>query len=463
MALPQALERVRQSGRDRETVHQCFLTLHTIAENAAQKWNPAGGAKYRCIKQSSGTITKKVTSIPGGKECLLALGFNDAVDNGEPVWKVPQDRACVDKLWDGLALLRVEKDNLASVPVDQDKLAAANKPGGLEGTIRDMLTSPSKLNQILNNPMFRGMISSNPDMVEGMVNGHPEAREMLTIYPEMRTKLEQAMGRPLKLTEGGASPPVAPSAAAHLVSQAAPTGPITANTVQAYVYDITQGMAKNMSMMLVGKQLDLVPHTGIVVFGREYFFGAGAQVCDNPGQSVPVPVAQTIVLGDTSRTRHELEAHINSVLALEHTEANYNLLSHNCNHYANDIAKFLLNGKGVPDSIVNFGQDALSTPQGQNLRGMIEGMEKNMRQGAGGTGMNPFGGSPPPPAGNMNPFGGAVAPAPAPGPTPAPSNSDIVARLMEMGFPEGKCQVAAAGADGDFDLALALVMSTSDS
>merc|ERR1711918_159903 len=97
------------------------------------------------------------------------------------------------------------------------------------------------------------------------------------------------------------------------------------------------------------------------------------------------------VLGETKRTRQELEAHIQSVLALEHTEQNYNLLNHNCNHYANDVAKFLLDGKGLPDHIVNFGQDALSTPQGQQLRDMIEGMDRNMRGSGGASAMNPFG------------------------------------------------------------------------
>merc|ERR1711920_844978 len=99
-----------------------------------------------------------------------------------------------------------------------------------------------------------------------------------------------------------------------------PTGPITDTTVQAYIYDVTQGMAKGMSQMLVGKQIDLVPHTGIVVFGKEYYFGSGPLVCENPGQSVPVPVAQTMVLGETRKSRQELESYINSVLALEHTE-----------------------------------------------------------------------------------------------------------------------------------------------
>merc|ERR1712151_848719 len=123
------------------------------------------------------------------------------------------------------------------------------------------------------------------------------------------------------------------------------------------------------------------------------------------------------------RTRQELEAHIHSVLALEHNEQNYSLLNHNCNHYANDVAKFLLNGRGIPENIVNFGQDALSTPQGQQLRGMIEGMERNMRQGGGGSSMNPFGSNAPPGTTPTIPANSAVE-----------SHADIVSRPLEMGF-----------------------------
>merc|ERR1711948_147745 len=165
-----------------------------------------------------------------------------------------------------------------------------------------------------------------------------------------------------------------------------------------------------------------------------------------------VPVAQTLVLGETSKTREELESHINRVLALEHTEQNYNLLDHNCNHFANDVAKFLLGGQGLPDCIVNFGQDALSTPQGQQLRGMIEGMERNMRQGSGGSGLNPF-----------------AAPASAPvhtgvsGQNATNTNSNVAEQLIEMGFPPDQCREAAANAGGDMDLALALVMSNQSS
>ncbi|OLP89264.1 Desumoylating isopeptidase 1 [Symbiodinium microadriaticum] len=138
-----------------------------------------------------------------------------------------------------------------------------------------------------------------------------------------------------------------------------------------------------------GKKIDYIPHTGIAVFGKEYFFGGGPQV-GIPGQSVPVPVTQVLELGETQKTCEELEAYIRNVLSLEHNEQNYDLLRHNCNHYADDVAKFLLDGTGLPASIVNVAEEALSTPQGQALKVMIENMERSMRSGGNSSSLNPF-------------------------------------------------------------------------
>ena len=39
-------------------------------------------------------------------------------------------------------------------------------------------------------------------------------------------------------------------------------------TVTCNLYDLSQGMAKSMSRMIIGKQVDGIWHTGIVVYGR---------------------------------------------------------------------------------------------------------------------------------------------------------------------------------------------------
>ncbi len=38
--------------------------------------------------------------------------------------------------------------------------------------------------------------------------------------------------------------------------------------VSLALYDITQGMAKNMSMMFLGQQVDAVYHSGLRVYGK---------------------------------------------------------------------------------------------------------------------------------------------------------------------------------------------------
>jgi hypothetical protein len=45
------------------------------------------------------------------------------------------------------------------------------------------------------------------------------------------------------------------------------------------------GMARTMSMMIIGQQVDAVYHTSIVVYGREYYFGGG--ICNDLPKQTP--------------------------------------------------------------------------------------------------------------------------------------------------------------------------------
>lgn len=44
-------------------------------------------------------------------------------------------------------------------------------------------------------------------------------------------------------------------------------------SVQLYIYDMTRGMAALMSQMLLGRHIEGVWHTAVVVHGREFFYG----------------------------------------------------------------------------------------------------------------------------------------------------------------------------------------------
>ena len=47
--------------------------------------------------------------------------------------------------------------------------------------------------------------------------------------------------------------------------------------VTLHVYDLSMGMARQLSTALLGTTIEFIPHTGIVLSGIEYFFGGGIQ------------------------------------------------------------------------------------------------------------------------------------------------------------------------------------------
>jgi hypothetical protein len=48
--------------------------------------------------------------------------------------------------------------------------------------------------------------------------------------------------------------------------------------VTLYLYDISNGMAKSFSPMFLGKTIEGIWHTGLVVYGNEYYYGGGVCV-----------------------------------------------------------------------------------------------------------------------------------------------------------------------------------------
>lgn len=62
------------------------------------------------------------------------------------------------------------------------------------------------------------------------------------------------------------------------------------SSVQVYVYDLSQGMARQLSPALLGKQIDGIWHTGVVVYGTEFYFGGGICLCPTGHSPYGAPV-----------------------------------------------------------------------------------------------------------------------------------------------------------------------------
>ncbi|KAF9267288.1 DUF862-domain-containing protein [Marasmius fiardii PR-910] len=141
--------------------------------------------------------------------------------------------------------------------------------------------------------------------------------------------------------------------------------------VKLYVYDLSNGIAKQMSLQLTGRQIDGIWHTSIVVYGREIFYGHGISETA-PGRSHHGSPLQIIDLGTTDIDEDTFNDYL--VEIREHyTAEKYHLLDFNCNSFTNDCAGFLTGGS-IPEYIKDLPTDFLSTPFGAALRPTIDAM-----------------------------------------------------------------------------------------
>lgn len=142
--------------------------------------------------------------------------------------------------------------------------------------------------------------------------------------------------------------------------------------VQLHVYDLSNGLAAQLSQQLTGRYFRAVFHTGIVVFGREYFFGGGGIESSLPGRSPYGTPIEQLDLGATEVTP-ELWREFLAECGESYGVGKYHLLEHNCNTFSNAASNFLL-GRDIPPEITALPEDFLRTPLGMMLRPQIDGM-----------------------------------------------------------------------------------------
>ena len=163
-----------------------------------------------------------------------------------------------------------------------------------------------------------------------------------------------------------------------------PPHPNTEEVVVLHIYDLSMGAARSMSMMLLGTQIDLIPHTGIVYRNREYFFGGGIKALP-PNEVTEIfglqPV-ERLILGTSLKTEEELYVflrHISPCFTMD----SYDLFSNNCNHFSSTLSSFLI-GAPIPSRITDIPRLVLSTPLGSLLGQTMTGMNNRFGAMSGG-------------------------------------------------------------------------------
>jgi len=136
-----------------------------------------------------------------------------------------------------------------------------------------------------------------------------------------------------------------------------------------YVYDLSGGLAARLSPGIIGKQIGGIWHTGVVVYGREYYFGSMGIGVVQPGTLLGEPLDK-IDLGTTFIPYSIFEEYLNGLAESEFKGTQYDLLKHNCNNFSDTISQFLV-GKKIPDHITSLPSEILNSSFGQTFAGFI--------------------------------------------------------------------------------------------
>ncbi|KAK3588774.1 hypothetical protein CHS0354_003010 [Potamilus streckersoni] len=144
--------------------------------------------------------------------------------------------------------------------------------------------------------------------------------------------------------------------------------------VKVYIYDVTNGLARSMSPMILGKQLDGIWHTGLVVYGQEFFFGGmgGIETCQ-PGGTILGNPTKIEHLGKTQVPYEMFVDYLRELSVTTFRAECYHLLEHNCNSFSSEVAQFLT-GKDIPSYVTGLPAEVLSTPFGQMIKPFIDAM-----------------------------------------------------------------------------------------
>jgi len=139
--------------------------------------------------------------------------------------------------------------------------------------------------------------------------------------------------------------------------------------VTLHLYDLSRGVAQVLSPWLLKEQLEGIWHTGLVVFGKEYYFG-GDIYYDTPSKTGFGTPRIAIHLGHTLRQKDELHAFIVDELKPVFTREAYDAARNNCNHFTDKVSMYLV-GRHIPDEVLRQPELMMQSSLGRALRPIL--------------------------------------------------------------------------------------------
>ncbi|EMG47870.1 hypothetical protein G210_1671 [Candida maltosa Xu316] len=116
--------------------------------------------------------------------------------------------------------------------------------------------------------------------------------------------------------------------------------------VQVYVYDLSHGLARIYSPMVLGTTIEAIYHTSVVVRNKEYYLDQGIKVNSPPGHTKYGTPIEVLNIGKTSVDDELINDFLNDLRnhdEMKYHAINYNLFTNNCNHFSDVLLEFLCN------------------------------------------------------------------------------------------------------------------------
>eukprot|EP01055_Gregarina_sp_Pseudo9_P000426 Gregarina_sp_Pseudo_9__425@NODE_1277_length_1721_cov_107_445303_g1200_i0_p1_GENE_NODE_1277_length_1721_cov_107_445303_g1200_i0NODE_1277_length_1721_cov_107_445303_g1200_i0_p1_ORF_typecomplete_len409_score59_39Peptidase_C97/PF05903_14/3_2e36tRNAsynt_2e/PF02091_15/0_23_NODE_1277_length_1721_cov_107_445303_g1200_i01651391 len=137
--------------------------------------------------------------------------------------------------------------------------------------------------------------------------------------------------------------------------------------VKLRVYDISQGAARTWSPILLGRTIEGVWHSGVEVYGYEYFYGGGIVKMkpENVESTFGIQPTRVHNLGHTDLTKSQFEKYLISIKPMFRKEV-YDLVNWNCNHFTDHAARHLVS-KPIPGYISDLPKEICGTFMGKML------------------------------------------------------------------------------------------------
>lgn len=151
--------------------------------------------------------------------------------------------------------------------------------------------------------------------------------------------------------------------------------------VKVYMYDLSGGMARQFSPMLLGTMIEAIWHTSILIDGaHEIYFDGGVGIATAPaGQTRFGRPVRVDDMGESTKTSREFAEWCAQQQQSQFGPNSYSLLVRNCNHFTDAALRFLATPRQLSADVTDMIPRILSTPLGGMLAPMLQGMTSDQQ------------------------------------------------------------------------------------